>query len=942
VTLTAQPNPSTAPRQGEVTFTASDETATMTVTQPGADAMVILSKTAWTAPAAGGWTRVTPTINTPTWSAVADAGWVSVSPTSGVSETEATVEVTEPNPWAAPRQAVVTFTAGDATATLTITQAAAPGVLSLSKLEWAVPAGGGQTGVVVSTNAPQWFASSYPDWLEASPSSGASGATVTVTAQPNPSSQPRVGQVFFSINAAVHRTLSVTQAGATPFLELSSPDHWAAPTDGDDLDVVVSTNAPEWVASTTAGWLVVSPTAGANGATATVTAQPNTTPDDRSARVDFHVSGASQHISVFQQATVPFVSLSVAHWVAPAGGDHTGMVVNTHGPEWTADTDAEWLSVDPSFGDPGATATLTAQANPSPEPRHGVVTFTAGQATATLTVTQEVLSDVLWLSKSMWAAPHEESQTDLVVTTTTPEWSASSNADWVSVSPTSGVSGASVSVTTQANPWCVPRSSLVTFTAGGIQRTLWVTQEGAPPFIEVSTSGWAFPADGGALDLAVTTNDPGGWYATSSSWSWTTLSPGTGGPEATATLTVQPNPTLQHRFGHVTFYGANQHATVWITQEHGEMVVSLSVAQWDAPAGGGHTGVVVSTNAPEWWASSDAGWLDVDPSSGYPGATAMLTAQANLSSETRQGVITFTAGEEATATVTVTQEGLGTALTLSETEWTAPAAGGTTTVVPTTNVASWSAAPGAPWLSVDPSSGVSGDTVTVTAQPNPSTETRQGEVTFTASDATATMTVIQEGPPAALSLSKAQWVAPAGGDYTGVVVSTNAQQWSAESSGGWVEVSPASGASGDTVTLTAQPNPSPEPRQAVVTFTAYEATATVTVTQEGLGGPLALSETEWEAPADGGELSVVVTTSDPGGWSVVACTGPWLTASSYSGVSGGHGDVDGRDDAERDAPSGRCHLRRGGRHRDGGGDPVRHACRERRALVRLARSGAGR
>jgi hypothetical protein len=87
-------------------------------------------------------------------------------------------------------------------------------------------------------------------------------------------------------------------------------------------------------------------------------------------------------------------------------------------------------------------------------------------------------------------------------------------------------------------------------------------------------------------------------------------------------------------------------------------------------------------------------------------------------------------------------------LSVSQTTWEAPWTGGTVTVVPTTNVASWwSATSNASWLTLSPTTGASGTTVTLQATANPGISQRKATVTIDAGGASAVVKVTQAVSP---------------------------------------------------------------------------------------------------------------------------------------------------------------------------------------------------
>jgi len=102
--------------------------------------------------------------------------------------------------------------------------------------------------------------------------------------------------------------------------------------------------------------------------------------------------GPNQSGQFTVSAQVPSAAtVSLSPWTAltaPPGAAKTAVTVTTNQSLWTASSNQSWLTPTPSSGADGAALTVSVAANTSGWARQGVVTVTAGGASATLTVTQ--------------------------------------------------------------------------------------------------------------------------------------------------------------------------------------------------------------------------------------------------------------------------------------------------------------------------------------------------------------------------------------------------------------------------------------------------------------------------------------------------------------------------------------------------------------------------
>jgi YD repeat-containing protein len=202
-----------------VTTNAGNQTATCLVTvHPGPSLSV--SPSALNFPANGGQQTVSITASVG-WTVSSSATWASVADLNGdgvinnldVSGSNTlTIHVTAHTSTAS-RNAVVTFTGGGLTQTVSITQDAATpaATLSVSPSALSFAANGGQQTVSITSNV-HWTASSSAPWLTVSPSSGSNNGTFTVSASTHSGSSARTATVTVSGTGVSSRTVAVTQA----------------------------------------------------------------------------------------------------------------------------------------------------------------------------------------------------------------------------------------------------------------------------------------------------------------------------------------------------------------------------------------------------------------------------------------------------------------------------------------------------------------------------------------------------------------------------------------------------------------------------------------------------------------------------------------------------------------------------------------------------------
>jgi Leucine-rich repeat (LRR) protein len=179
-------------------------------------------------------------------------------------------------------------------------------------------------------------------------------------------------------------------------------------------------------------------------------------------------------------ATSPALTLSESTLNMSGGGMNSIRVVSNI--DWTAVSDAAWLTVSPASGSNSGTLTVTAEANTVNSVRIATVTVSGNGITRTITVAQLAVAPPV-LTVPVDRLSFETAggmQTVFVSCNTT--WTAVSDAEWFSVSPASGRSNGELIVIVGANPGYA-RTETVRITAGGLVRTIAVTQAAAQQVI---------------------------------------------------------------------------------------------------------------------------------------------------------------------------------------------------------------------------------------------------------------------------------------------------------------------------------------------------------------------------------------------------------------------------------------------------------------------------
>ena len=340
--------------------------------------------------------------------------------------------------------------------------------------------------------------------------------------------------------------------------------------------------------------------------------------------------------------------------------------------------------------------------------------------------------------------------------------------------------------------------------------------------------------DNGASEFSLNINSDLDWTILSSDWLQANPASGKAG-QATIKVTALPNNDTNERTGFVLFTieGYKANGTYWqsgpritVIQRGLYLSVAGSTSNLDKPIirlqSTAYTANVDIESNSKWKAEIDPSsnaddWLSLSPASGEGNGTLQLTVKDNPNTIGRSAKVRVYIGNSfATATVsreiTVMQNGKSVNLDKSTLYFNDKASTQEVKVIADDK---WTASTDYDWITVNPKSGDTNATLSVSVTENKQEGERIGEIGITMSDKTVKLSVVQRGKVIMLSDAPLKFSSVGGkGD---IYIATN-DTWTAavEESSNWLSVSPASGKDSAHVAVTVQRNNYPYERQANV------------------------------------------------------------------------------------------------------------------------------
>ncbi len=841
VQFEAVANPDPAVRRGAIVLNS----ARAEIVQAAGECTITLASEAASFDPSGGAGRIDVRASSGLcgWTAVSDAEWLVIR--SGASGTGAGAVAFDVTPTAGPPR-TGTITVAGHRFVVTQSQGCA---YTLTPTTFQVGSEGGASTVAVATGAGcTWAASSGVDWVRVTsgetPTAGPGTVGLTVA--------PTSGPTRSAVLTIAGLPFTVTQGQGCSYA--LSPDSGSVPAAGGNISVAVAAGSGcGWTASSSAPWIVVTSGAQGSGNGTVQLAVSATTGPNRSGSVA--IAGRTFTVNQGQGCTFTISPSSAA--IDAAGGQGSFTVQTTAGCAWSANKDADWISITAgASGSGGGTVTFSATANPGPA-RSATITA-AGQA---FTVTQAGGCSY-GLSSTGANLPGGGGNGSVGVTSAAGcGWTAASNADWVTI--TAGSSGSGNGTVSFSAPSHSGPARSGTLTIAGL--TFTVTQ-GESCAYTVSPAQANVGAGGGGAPFAVDTAGGCKWSAAANA-SWLSVPAGAGGTgNGTVQVTAAANNSAA-RSGTATIAGR----TVTINQAGG-CTYSLSPGSASAPAGGGPGSVgVTSAGGCTWTAASGVPWITISSgASGNGGGTVQYTVDANTGAA-RSGSLTI-AGQ----TFTVSQPS-GCSYSITPTAQTVPGPGSSGSVnVTAPGSCGWTAASNVPWARVTAgASGTGNGTVQYAADPNTGparsgTFTIAGQTFTLSQDADCSYTVAPD-TFARSSAGSAEFVD---------VTAPSGCAWTAASNVPWLTLTGAtSGAGAGRVDFTLAANTGPA-RSGTLTV----ATRTVTINQDS-GCTYTLGAPSYTSPGTGGPSSVTVSAGAGCTWTAVSQV-PWITVTAGAAGTG--------------------------------------------------------
>lgn len=518
-----------------------------------------------------------------------------------------------------------------------------------------------------------WRLTETPAWATFSKEEGVGPEEkIALTVYNNPSTQESRSATFYAESRLeefpLRRVHTIYQQAQPLYFEHSPSDYNGKThyfeSEGGTLTYTLTTNQ-DWHIRIPSGqndFVTFSQYEGTGNATLTVTVPPYDYLDGTTLKNTFYIyTGTADdpesqqfYFYIWQYPPSGTTVVEEAVEFAKEGGSQTLSLGNAT--SYTVSNSYSWLSVTPTSGEGNVELTVSALPNNTVTERTGTVNVKVSSTTrARITVTQKAHTFSLLDNNVAFEA---EGGQRILVLSSSGAWSASSNADWLTVSPVSGEAsdyGQAITLTAAENNSLDSRTAKVTFRrTDGVSATLTqtVTQTGHYFSAEDWVKGVVVGPD--AQTKEIDFKGDLSWTASTSD-SWITLLTTSGSASSDkVSFSVTANTSQESRTGEILVAYEGGQTKIPVVQESAYLNTSSATIELPS-AGGGHQAFISSNAA--WSVAVDAAWLKPSVTSGTGNVEVTFTADDNASATERTATITFTLGVDGTQKkMTITQK----------------------------------------------------------------------------------------------------------------------------------------------------------------------------------------------------------------------------------------------------------------------------------------------
>ncbi len=876
INFTTANNTSTGIRTATINVSSQNPVIvqTITITQTGAAASLVVSPSTQTHPSSGA-TQAASVLSNLNWTITGLPYWITSNITNGANN--GTINFTTANNTSTGiRTATINVSSQNPvvvqTITITQTGAAASLIINPSALNY-VSTGGIQ--VLSITSNLNWSISGLPSWLSVATTSGFAHNQVVFTANANNTISGRSATIMVSSsNPVITQTLNITQSGASEVLIVNT-NTLNFPSSGNISSINITANTP-WTINNIYSWLSISGISGSGNGAISVVAFSNSSVTGRSGSFTITGTTKNQIVSVNQNASSAVLTLTSSNlsFASAVATQTFNILTNSN---WVITSSGTWLAINPTSGNSNATITITASANLSTFPRSTQVLVSVPGSVQYISVNQAGATPYTIIQPANINYNASGGLQVLTITSNT-NWTISKNLTWATIDVVSGTGNGFITINAISNTGINALKGSITFSDGINNQMANLTLSGATPTLSMAIVNTnTFAAQGGVLTFVINSNSD---WNLSGLPSWATVNVLNNFGNQTITITALNNPTTTTRNIQLSLSGIANNVVFPINQLGAVPVLSPNFSSIHFLANDIAQVLSITSNI-DWSLSVLPTWISVSTLNGFGDGSMSILPQENTSTTTRTYNLTIVGANVNTyQIVSITQAGATPILNITPNTQIHPSSGQTQTLIITSNT-SWTISGIPSWLTPSKSNGLNDETIDFTTAANTTSEARIATISITTAIPliTQSITITQSGvnPTVNIGVGTANFTA-LGGSQT-ITISSNST-WSVLGVPTWVTINPATGFGNGVITLTAPLNQNINPNTGIITITSGSISQTLILNQTGGASILSASPSVIVYATSGGSQIINITSNT--NWTILGLP-TWLVPSQANG-----------------------------------------------------------
>lgn len=340
----------------------------------------------------------------------------------------------------------------------------------------------------------EWSAITSESWILVDPAYGGEGETkVSIEVSPNTTVSNRIGYVAFKTGECERFQIEIEQEGL--YIESTKELNFRAVENSQSIEIKSNT---DWEILSSPNWISYSKTSGYGNEEIVATASENPELDSRNGTIEIGKKGLTLkcEIQVIQAGRALSLDTSILEFSDKAG-EQTFCIQSDGG--WSSFCSDDWFTASPLSGNGDATITVNVEENHSNSERNGSINYSFGNQSAEVLIHQ--LGKYFNVDEGEFEF-NSHGGNHTISVSTNESWTAEieDNAEWLSLSSTSGEGDAEITLTVDDNPSVNSRSAEIIITPSHSQ-AIRISVHQKARYLKVSSENIMFYYNGGTSNF---------------------------------------------------------------------------------------------------------------------------------------------------------------------------------------------------------------------------------------------------------------------------------------------------------------------------------------------------------------------------------------------------------------------------------------------------------